>query len=202
MNNIWERIVATIKHDIASLSGKEVTSLKDAIGVQSSEQEKKAAKLEKQLQDQKQLIRQFEKEKDEVDVQAAARRRQLHLAQEEGEETLAAYAEKDLASYEEQSERLTKITQKAKEQLLELEQMFQEIQHQLKERRLDQMEMKGKEKAAYLRSEMRAMQTDEKEPAAEKEESEEEKMNSMERQLMLLEKRHAKKESPSDLNEK
>lgn len=200
MSNVWERMIATIKEDMEKLKSKEATSVKDAVRLHANDQEKKAVKLEKQLQEQKQLLRQFAQEKDEIDVRAASRRRQVHLAREEGEDALAAYAEKDLAAYEQQSSRLERMITSAREQQLELEQMFQEVQHQLKERKLDQMEMQGKEKAAHLRREMRSMQENEVEDAAEQKKKEEEaNINDLERQLMLLEKRHGEKESPSDL---
>ncbi|SDN58528.1 hypothetical protein [Alkalicoccus daliensis] len=194
MSNVWERFTKTIREDMEKLSG---TSVKEAVKAQSNEQEKKAGKIDRQLREQKQLIRQFEKEKDEVDVMIASRKRQLHLAKEEGEEKLAEFAEKDLAAYEKQGERLERMIHAAKEQQMELEHMFQEMTHQLKERKLEQLEIQGKEKAASLRQEMRAMNAGKEAPAAPEAESPGD-MHDLERQLLLLEKRHAPKENPAD----
>ncbi|WP_147803490.1 hypothetical protein [Alkalicoccus halolimnae] len=196
MNNVWERMKEIMKQDWEKLAGDR--SLQKAAADNFSAKHTKTEKLEKKLQAQKQLLAAYEKERDEVDVTIAAKRRQLHLAREENEDVLAAYAEKEIAAYELRRDRLASVINEAEEQQRELEEAFQELKHQLRDMELDQLEARRKEDAAQLRREMSVMKAKPSEEKAVPEEADESKMNDMERQLMLLEKRHTPKDNPAD----
>ncbi|PTL38681.1 hypothetical protein [Alkalicoccus saliphilus] len=200
MNSVWERMKETMKQDWEKLTGD--NSVSKAVADTFTAKKSRTEKLEKKLHGQKQLIRTLEKEKDEVDVTLASRRRQLHLAREEGEDVLAGYAEKEIAAYEMRGERLAKMIKDAEEQQRELEDSFQELKHDLRDMELDQLEAERREEAAALRREMSAMKARPEEKPSEQVPEEKGDMNDMERQLILLEKRHAPKKDPADFLEK
>ncbi|NJP36744.1 hypothetical protein [Alkalicoccus luteus] len=195
MRNIWERMADTMKQDLAKLKGTTEDITKRA-----GEKRRKADSLQKRIADQREEADRLRKRRDQALVQAADRRRQQKLAEEADEMELADFAKRDAEAYDQEAETLAAMTKDADARMLELEQMFQEVRHALTRQELEEQELKRREATAQLRSEMSGLK--EAEPTnVEQEPSSEDIRSSMERQLMLLEKRHGERKNPSDFLE-
>ncbi|MFC4737456.1 hypothetical protein ACFO4L_12710 [Bacillus daqingensis] len=193
MRNIWERMADTMKQDLAKLKGT-------AAGVtkKTGEKLRKAEMLQKQIAAQRLEADELRTRRDQALVQAADRRRQQQLAEEAGEKALAAFAERDAEAFDQEAETLARMTDDADARIVELEQLFQEVRHALTRQELEEQELVRRETTAKLRREMSGLKETEPAHAEQEEPSADEVRSSMERQLMLLEKRHGERKNPSD----
>ncbi|WP_339252289.1 PspA/IM30 family protein [Sporosarcina sp. FSL W8-0480] len=146
MNTLWNRIKYTVQADLHSMLDKKES--KNPIAMLNQyvkEAEKQTESVGKLLERQGKLKVALEKEYAEAKTMLDKRRNQLALAESIGEEDLVAFAQDEVQAYETRAAELTNsITDSAKE-LVALERKFEEMKHKVKDMKVRQLQLMGKE---------------------------------------------------------
>lgn len=109
------------------------------------EAQQQTAEIGKLLERQGRLKEELENERQDADLMAMKRRRQLELAEATGEEELISFAKSEVEAYEGRVARLSASIQEATQELLSLERKFEEMKHRVKDMRVRQLQLMGKE---------------------------------------------------------
>lgn len=146
MNTLWNRLKYTVQADLHSaLDKKEAKNPIAMLNQYIKEAEKQTESVGKLLERQGKLKVELEKEFAEAEAMLEKRRRQLELAQSTGEEDLVAFAQDEILAYETRANELaTSITQSVQE-LFALERKFEEMKHKVKDMKVRQLQLMGKE---------------------------------------------------------
>ncbi|WP_432363286.1 PspA/IM30 family protein [Sporosarcina sp. UB5] len=146
MNTLWNRLKYTVQADLHSMLDKKES--KNPIAMLNQyikEAEKQTESVGKLLERQGKLKVALEKEFAEAEAMLEKRRRQADLARSTGEEDLVAFAEDEIHAYETRANELAaSITQSAQE-LIALERKFEEMKHKVKDMKVRQLQLMGKE---------------------------------------------------------
>ena len=146
MNTLWNRLKYTVQADLHSaLDKKESKNPIAMLNQYIKEAEKQTDSVGKLLERQGKLKVELEKEFAEAEAMRDKRRSQLELAQSTGEEDLVAFAQDEIRAYETRANELaSSITQSAQE-LFTLERKFEEMKHKVKDMKVRQLQLMGKE---------------------------------------------------------
>ena len=146
MNTLWNRLKYTVQADLHSaLDKKESKNPIAMLNQYIKEAEKQTDSVGKLLERQGKLKVELEKEFAEAEAMRDKRRSQLELAQSTGEEDLVAFAQDEVHAYETRANELAaSITQSAQE-LFTLERKFEEMKHKVKDMKVRQLQLMGKE---------------------------------------------------------
>ena len=82
------------------------------------------------------------------------RRNQLKLAQTVGEEDLVAFAEEEVKTYENRANDLTETIINVADELTSLERKFEEMKHKVKDMKVRQLQLMGKENVTRAHHQM------------------------------------------------
>lgn len=147
MNAFWHRLKYTVQEDLNSLmekkNGKE--NPLEQLNQYFLEAQQQTAEIGKLLERQGRLKEELENERQDADLMAMKRRRQLELAEATGEEELISFAKSEVEAYEGRVARLSASIQEATQELLSLERKFEEMKHRVKDMRVRQLQLMGKE---------------------------------------------------------
>ncbi|MFC5605103.1 PspA/IM30 family protein [Sporosarcina koreensis] len=146
MNTLWNRIKYTVQADLHSMLDKKES--KNPIAMLNQyikEAEKQTESVGKLLERQGKLKVELEKEFTEAEAMLAKRRRQLELAQSTGEEDLVAFTQDEIHTYEARANELAASITQSEQELIALERKFEEMKHKVKDMKVRQLQLMGKE---------------------------------------------------------
>lgn len=208
--NLLQRLKHTIEADLHQFFDKKESDNPLALLNQYiREAEKQTEETGKYLERQNQLKIKLEKELHVTSEMVEKRRSQIELALESGEADLAAFAQQEFASYSSRQQTITTSIQQVTEELFGLEQKYEEMKHKIKDMKVRQLQLMGKENVVRAHTKMDQMLDPENtqlnnrletfeameqyiEKLGQKIEHEHE-VTSMEQRLVLLEKQHQTK---------
>ena len=146
MNSLWNRFKYSIEADLHSIFDKKES--KNPIAMLNQyirEAEKQTDSIGKLLERQGKLKSEMQKELTEAENMADKRRSQLELAQVAGEEDLIAFAEEEIAAYDTRAAELSESIAETAYELIALERKFEEMKHKVKDMKVRQLQLMGKE---------------------------------------------------------
>lgn len=146
MNSLWNRFKYSIEADLHSIFDKKES--KNPIAMLNQyirEAEKQTDSIGKLLERQGKLKSEMQKELTEAEKMADKRRSQLELAQVAGEEDLIAFAEEEIAAYDTRAAELSESIAETAYELIALERKFEEMKHKVKDMKVRQLQLMGKE---------------------------------------------------------
>ena len=146
MNSLWNRFKYSVQADLHTLFDKKES--KNPIAMLNQyirEAEKQTDSIGKLLERQGKLKSEMQKELTEAEKMADKRRSQLELAQVAGEEDLIAFAEEEIAAYDTRAAELSESIAETAYELISLERKFEEMKHKVKDMKVRQLQLMGKE---------------------------------------------------------
>lgn len=146
MNSLWNRFKYSVQADLHTLLDKKEN--KNPIAMLNQyirEAEKQTESIGKLLERQGKLRTELQKELTEAEKMADKRRSQLELAQSTGEEDLIAFAEDEIAAYDTRAAELAESVTETAYELISLERKFEEMKHKVKDMKVRQLQLMGKE---------------------------------------------------------
>ena len=209
MTSLLNRLKYSIEADLHKLFDKKEE--KNPIAMLNQyirEAEKQTEQTGKWLERQGNLKQELEKELAETMQMVEKRKNQVELATASGEEDLAAFALAEVNAYEERAVVLQNSIHQTTEELFGLERKYEEMKHKIKDMKVRQLQLMGKENVTRAHHQMdRILQPEQKEKnfgtfqdmeqyierLGQKIEKEHE-ITSMEQRLEMLEKNAQKKE--------
>jgi len=146
MNSLWNRFKYSVQADLHTVLDKKES--KNPIAMLNQyirEAEKQTDSIGKLLERQSALKTELQKELAEAEKMADKRRSQLELAQTAGEEDLIAFAEEEIAAYDTRAAELSESVMETAYELISLERKFEEMKHKVKDMKVRQLQLMGKE---------------------------------------------------------
>ncbi|AXI00869.1 PspA/IM30 family protein [Sporosarcina sp. PTS2304] len=156
MNAFWHRLKYTVQEDLNSLMDKprkkeNPLALLNQYFLDAQQQTTEIGKL---LERQGRLKEELENERQDAELLAMKRRDQLKLAEAAGEYELVSFAKEEVEAYENRVARLSASIQDATQELLSLERKFEEMKHRIKDMRVRQLQLMGKENVTRAQEKM------------------------------------------------
>jgi len=155
MTSLWERFKFAVATDIDKvLEKREEKNPIALLNQYITEAEKQTETTGKWLERQAQLTRTLEKELTEASKMLEKRQSQLELANASEESDLADFAEMEVAAY---SSRVAELKMSINDNLAELtrlEQRYEEMKHKVKDMKVKQLQLMGKENATRAHYQM------------------------------------------------
>jgi len=155
MNSLWNRLKYTVQADLHTAFDKKEN--KNPIAMLNQyirEAEKQTTSVGKLLERQFTLKTELQKELTEAEEMVDKRRSQLTLAESAGEEDLVAFAEAEVETYEKRANDLTASIITATDELTSLERKFEEMKHKVKDMKVRQLQLMGKENVTRAHHQM------------------------------------------------
>lgn len=146
MNSLWNRFKYSVQADLHTVLDKKES--KNPIAMLNQyirEAEKQTESIGKLLERQSKLKTELQKELAEAEKMSEKRRSQLELAQTTGEEDLIAFAEEEIAAYDTRAAELSESVMETAYELISLERKFEEMKHKVKDMKVRQLQLMGKE---------------------------------------------------------
>ncbi|WP_419095955.1 PspA/IM30 family protein [Ureibacillus endophyticus] len=146
MMGLLKRFKYTIEADLHEMFDKK--ERKNPIAMLNQyirEAEKQTEQTGKLLTRQAQLKEQLEKELKETTEMLEKRSNQLQLAQANGEEDLILFATQEVEAYKTRQVTLVTSLEKANEEFISLERKFETMKHKIKDMKVRQLQLMGKE---------------------------------------------------------
>jgi len=146
MNSLWNRLKYTVQADLHTAFDKKET--KNPIAMLNQyirEAEKQTESIGTFLERQSKLQLELQKELNEAQNMVNKRRGQLELAKENNEEDLITFAEEEILAYNTRAAELSKSVLEAANELSILERKFEEMKHKVKDMKVRQLQLMGKE---------------------------------------------------------
>lgn len=146
MNSLWNRFKYSVQADLHTAFDKKES--KNPIAMLNQyirEAEKQTESVGKLLERQSKLKDELQKELNEAQAMTEKRRAQLELARTTNEEDLVAFAEEEVTAYETRAQNLMESIRNATYELTALERKFEEMKHKVKDMKVRQLQLMGKE---------------------------------------------------------
>jgi len=146
MNSLWNRFKYSIQADLHTVLDKKEN--KNPIAMLNQyirEAEKQTESVGKLLERQSKLKGELDKELKEAQAMTDKRRHQLELAKQTGEEDLVAFADAEVKAYETRANQLMESIQETAYEHMSLERKFEEMKHKVKDMKVRQLQLMGKE---------------------------------------------------------
>ena len=146
MNSLWNRFKYSVQADLHTAFDKKES--KNPIAMLNQyirEAEKQTESVGKLLERQSKLKDELQKELNEAQAMTEKRRAQLELARTTDEEDLVAFAEDEVTTYETRAQNLMESIRNATYELTALERKFEEMKHKVKDMKVRQLQLMGKE---------------------------------------------------------
>jgi len=169
MTTLWNRLKYTVEADLHSMFDKK--EKKNPISMLNQyirEAEKQTGETGKLLERQGHLKKELEKELSVANDMLTKRKKQLELAQAAGENDLVLFAEQEVAAYSQRTAVLSESIQRAGEELFQLERKFEEMKHKVKDMKVRQLQLMGKENVVRANHQMDSVLTPEAADKADK----------------------------------
>lgn len=165
MTSLLKRLKYSVEADLHKLFDKKEE--KNPIAMLNQyirEAEKQTEQTGKWLERQGKLKQELEKELAETLQMVEKRKHQVELATASGEEDLAAFAQAELNAYSERTSVLENSIQQTTEELFGLERKYEEMKHKIKDMKVRQLQLMGKENVTRAHHQMdRILQPEQKE---------------------------------------
>ena len=146
MANLFSRIKNTVLADLHdALDHKEQKNPIALLNQYLRECEQETEKVRKLLERQYRLKDEFTREYRQAVDLSAKRKHQAEIASQAGETELYQFATNEQEQYEARATRLKEIMEQASEQLVELEQKYEDMKHKLKDMNIRRLELMGRE---------------------------------------------------------
>lgn len=146
MNSLWNRFKYTVQADLHTvLDNQEKKNPIALLNQYITEAERQTTSVGKLLERQGQLKAALEKEYTEATSMVDKRRNQLALAQSTGEEDLVTFAQTEIHAYETRATDLADSIAESARELMSLEHRFEEMKHKVKDMKIRQLQVMGKE---------------------------------------------------------
>ncbi|WP_338471760.1 PspA/IM30 family protein [Niallia sp. XMNu-256] len=146
MANLLTRLKNTVLADLhEALDHKEQKNPIALLNQYLRECEGEVEKVRKLLERQYRLKEEFTREYNHASELAAKRKRQAEIALEAGETELHQFAINEQNHYQERTIRIQELLEQANNQLVDLEQKYEEMKHKLKDMNLRRLELMGRE---------------------------------------------------------
>ncbi len=146
MNSLWNRFKYSVQADLHTVFDKKEN--KNPIAMLNQyirEAEKQTESVGKLLERQGKLQTELQKELTEAEKMADKRRSQFELAQTAGEADLMAFAEEEILAYDTRAAELSESVTETAYELISLERKFEEMKHKVKDMKVRQLQLMGKE---------------------------------------------------------
>lgn len=146
MKTLWNRFKYTVEADLHELFDKK--EAKNPIAMLNQyirEAEKETASVGKLLERQSKLKEALEQEQKEAVTMLEKRRNQLQLAEQTEETDLIDFAASEVQAYDNRLQHITEEIQLTVKELMALEQKFEQMKHQVKDMKVRQLSLMGKE---------------------------------------------------------
>lgn len=153
--NIFTRVMDSISADLHNLLDKKeeknpIAALNQYLRQSEQEKEKVRKLIERQYKLKDEFSREYLKAQDLADK----RLKQAEIAEKAGETGLNEFAMKEYEEYQARATRLKTSREEAIEQLIALEQKYEEMKHRLKDMHTRRMELMGRENIARANQQM------------------------------------------------
>jgi lia operon protein LiaH len=169
MTTLWKRFKSAIEADLhQTFDKKEQKNPLAMLNQYVREAEKQTVQTGKWIERQSQLKTQLEKELQESKEMLAKRSKQIELARQTNEVELVAFAEQEVAAYASRVEVLQSSIVRTTEELFGLEQKYEEMKHKVKDMKVRQLQLMGKENVTRAHHQMDRMLQPESSMNAEK----------------------------------
>lgn len=146
MNSLWNRLKYTVQADLHTvLDKKESKNPIAMLNQYIKEAEKQTESVGKLLERQGKLKVALEKEYAEAETMLEKRRHQLELATSTGEEDLVAFASDEVQAYETRAAEIAHSITESANEMTALERKFEEMKHKVKDMKVRQLQLMGKE---------------------------------------------------------
>ena len=155
MTTLWQRLKFAVATDMDTILDKKEE--KNPLGLLNKyilEAEKETKMAGQWLERQTSLGSKLEKELQEAQSFLEKRKAQADLARTAGENDLSLFAEQEVAAYTFRVEELRKALQENTEESVILEQRYEEMKHKVKDMKIRQLQLMGKENATRAHYQM------------------------------------------------
>ena len=165
MTSLLNRLKYSIEADLHKLfDKKEEKNPISMLNQYIREAEKQTEQTGKWLERQGNLKQELEKELAETMQMVVKRKNQIELATASGEDDLAAFALAEVNAYEERATVLQNSIHQTTEELFGLERKYEEMKHKIKDMKVRQLQLMGKENVTRAHHQMdRILQPEQKE---------------------------------------
>lgn len=146
MKSLWNRLKYSVQADLHEMFDKKES--KNPIAMLNQyirEAEKQTESVGKLLERQGTLKAELDKELGAAQQMAEKRAQQLQLAKDAEEEDLIAFAEAEVKTYNMRANQLTESIRETTAELMSLERKFEEMKHKVKDMKVRQLQLMGKE---------------------------------------------------------
>ncbi|MFD1029921.1 PspA/IM30 family protein [Metaplanococcus flavidus] len=155
MTTLWQRLKFAAATDMdAILDKKEEKNPLGLLNKYIQEAEKETEKAGQWLERQTTLGSKLEKELEEAQSFLEKRQAQADLARTAGENDLSAFADQEVAAYTFQVDELHRALEENKEESVVLEQRYEEMKHKVKDMKIRQLQLMGKENSTRAHYQM------------------------------------------------
>lgn len=155
MTTLWERFKFAVATDMdALLTKKEEKNPLALLNRYINEAAQQTAATGNLLERQMKVSKELEKEFAEAAMMLEKRQRQLELASQSQEEDLARFAEKEVAAYKQRVAELEKGLAENQTEIAMLEQKYEEMKHKVKDMKIRQLRLMGKENSTRAHRQM------------------------------------------------
>ncbi|WP_391119108.1 PspA/IM30 family protein [Psychrobacillus sp. L3] len=165
MTSLFKRLKYSVEADLHKLFDKKEE--KNPIAMLNQyirEAEKQTEQTGKWLERQGKLKQALEKELGETILMVEKRKTQVELATVSGEEDLIAFAQAEVDAYSERTSVLQNSILQTTEELFGLERKYEEMKHKIKDMKVRQLQLMGKENVTRAHHQMdRILQPEQKE---------------------------------------
>lgn len=155
MTTLWKRFKYAFEADLHSAFDKK--EQKNPIAMLNQyirEAEKQTEQTGRWVERQSQLKMQFEKELKETNDMLEKRSKQAELARQTNEVELISFADQEVAAYANRAEVLQASISRTTEELFGLEQKYEEMKHKVKDMKVRQLQLMGKENVTRAHHQM------------------------------------------------
>ena len=155
MTSLWKRFKYALEADLHTvLDKKEQKNPIAMLNQYIREAEKQTEQTGKWLERQSKLKAQLEKELQETNDMLSKRKKQVELATKANEAELISFGEQEVAAYANRAEVLQASIASATEELFGLEQKYEEMKHKVKDMKVRQLQLMGKENVTRAHHQM------------------------------------------------
>lgn len=155
MANLFTRVKDTVLADLHdALDQKEQKNPIALLNQYLRESEQETEKVRKLLERQYQLKAEFTREYNHAMELAEKRKHQTEVASLAGEVELFQFALNEQNQYEQRADKLKELMLQTNQQLVELEQKYEEMKHKLKDMNIRRMELMGRENISRVQNKM------------------------------------------------
>ena len=155
MANLWQRLKYTVEADLNEMfDKKEDKNPIKMLNQYIREAEKQTEETGKLLERQGTLQHKLEKELADTNEMKNKRSMQLDLANKSGEQDLIAFAQQEFDAYSQRSIVLQDSIDKSTEELIGLERKYEEMKHKIKDMKVRQLQLMGKENVVRAHNQM------------------------------------------------